>query len=150
MSQETHRSRGDRYALSALAKRRAILAAEIVQIEGQLRHRRESLLHVDATLRLLDPSIQTDAIPNKRITKRVKLFRQGELGRLILDAIRKLGGSAGTREIVTALLAAGGHGETARKAIGTRVRGNLAYQERREKVSKMGLGKGARWTLSAD
>jgi hypothetical protein len=42
------RSRGDRYALSALKNRRALLAAEIVQLERQVRARKESLGHVDA------------------------------------------------------------------------------------------------------
>ena len=41
------RSRGDRYALSALKNKRAELASEIVGIERQLRHRREALGHVD-------------------------------------------------------------------------------------------------------
>jgi hypothetical protein len=50
------RSRGDRYALSALKNKRATLAGEVVQLERQLRHRRESLVHVDACLRLLDPA----------------------------------------------------------------------------------------------
>ena len=50
---EQTRSRGDRY----------LLAAEIVQLERQLRYRKESLGHIDATLRLLDPSIAIDAIP---------------------------------------------------------------------------------------
>ena len=58
--------KGNRYALAALRDKRAVLAAEIVQLERQVRHRKESLGHVDATLRLLDPSIDTDAIPNKR------------------------------------------------------------------------------------
>jgi hypothetical protein len=52
------RSRGDRYALSALKNRRALLAAEIVQLERQVRARKESLGHVDATMRLLDPSVR--------------------------------------------------------------------------------------------
>jgi hypothetical protein len=60
----------------------------IVHLERQLRHRKDTLGHVDATLRLLDPSIDAKAIPNKRYPKRVKLFRQGELGRLILGALR--------------------------------------------------------------
>ena len=55
----------------------------------QLRHRREALGHVDATLRLLDPSIDIDQIPNKRLTRRIKLFRQGELGGLIVGVLRE-------------------------------------------------------------
>ena len=45
--------------------------------------------HVDATLRLLDPSIDIDQIPNKRLTRRIKLFRQGELGGLIVGVLRE-------------------------------------------------------------
>ena len=116
--------KGNRYALSALRNKRATIAAEIVQLERQLRHRKDSLVHVDATLKLLDPSIELDSIPTKRITRRVKLFRQGELGRLILGALRKTQGLAlSTAEIVTDVLAAGGHGEAARPTLTPRVRG---------------------------
>jgi len=144
----TERSRGDRYALSALRNRRATIAAEIVSLERQLRHCRESLVHVDATLRLLDDSIDIDAIPNKRLPRRVKLFGQGELGRMILSCFREAEGRPlATAEIVSAILAAGGHGEPARRAVGGRVRGNLAYLERRGKVCKAGSGRTARWNL---
>ena len=144
---EHTRSRGDRYALSALRNRRALLAAEIVQLDRQLRSRKESLGHVDATLRLLDPSIAIDAIPNKRTVKRIRLFRQGELGRLVLGTLRDANGPVSTAQIVKAILAAGGHGQSAKSAVAPRVRGNLAYQERRGLVLKKGRGTSVRWTL---
>jgi hypothetical protein len=84
--------KGSRYALSALKRKRASLAAEIVQLERQVQSRKDSLGHVDACLRLLDPSFPVEAIPNKRIVKHVTLFRQGELGRLILGALLKADG----------------------------------------------------------
>jgi hypothetical protein len=140
-------SRGDRYALSALRKRRALLAAEIIQLERQVRARKDSLVHVDATLKLLDPDYDSDTIRPKRIPQRIQLFRQGELGRLILGALRDGGGVLTTQEIVAAVLRAGGHGEGARKAMGQRVRANLAYLERRRKIGKSGGGPGARWSL---
>lgn len=142
------RSRGDRYALSALRNKRATIASEIVSLERQIRHRREALVHVDATLRLLDDTIDLEAIPNKRLPKHIKLFRQGELGRLILDALRNAERPLATAEIVSALLAAGGHGESARRTVAPRVRGNLAYLERRGKVQKAGSGTSARWELN--
>ena len=145
----SERSRGDRYALSALRNRRALLAAEIVSLERKIRHCKESLVHVDATLRLLDESIDIDAIPNKRPPKRIKLFGQGQLGRLILGALREAEGRPlATQEIVSAILRAGGHGESARRAVGGRVRGNLAYLERRGKVAKEGDGRNASWSLT--
>lgn len=140
--------KGNRYALTALRNKRATISAEIVQLERQLRHKRENLVHVDATLRLLDPSAEPDSIPNKRLPKRIKLFRQGELGRLILDTMRVAQGGLSTAEIVTAILHAGGHGNAARPTVGPRVRGNLAYLEKRGKVTRTHGGKSTVWSLS--
>lgn len=140
--------KGNRYALSALRDKRAVLASEIVQLERQLRHRKESISHVDATLRLLDPSIETDAIPTKRPVKRIKLFRQGELGRLILNTMRDADAPISTQDITSAILMAGGHGESARPTVMPRVRGNLAYLQRRRKVIKTGSGKGVCWHVT--
>ncbi len=102
--------------------------------------------HVDATLRLLDPSVEIDAIPNKRL-KGIKLFRQGELGRLIVG-VREADTPVSTQAITTAVLKAGGHGESARPSVMPRVRGNLAYLHNREKVAKTGSGSTTRWTLT--
>lgn len=147
MNDHLPRSRGDRYALSALKHKRASIASEIVQLERQLRHRKDMLVHVDATLRLLDPSIEVGAIRPKRPPQRIKLFRQGELGRMILNALRTSEAPMSTAEIVSAILAAGGHGEGARPTMASRVRGNLAYLERRGKVLRTGNGKGVLWSL---
>lgn len=121
-----------RYALSALKRKRVSLAAEIVQLEHQVRSRKDSLGHVDVCLRLLDPSFPVETIPNKRIDKHVTLFRQGKLS---------------TAEIVTSVLAAGIDGEDARPALRMRVRGNLGYLERWGKVLKLGARAAARWRL---
>jgi hypothetical protein len=86
-------SRCDRYALSALRKRRALLAAEIIQLEHQVRARKDSLVHVDAILKLLDPDYDSGTIRPRRIPQRIRLFRQGELARLILGALRDAGAS---------------------------------------------------------
>ena len=141
------RSRGDRYALSALRNKRASLASDIVQLERQLRHCRESLVHVDATLRLLDPSAEPGSIPTKRPIKNIKLFRQGELGRTILDVLRQASEPVSTADVVTAMLRAGGHGESARRTMAPRVRGNLAYLHSRRKVTKHQSSGVVRWTI---
>lgn len=138
----------NRYALAALKDRRATLAGEIVLLERQIRHRRESLVHVDATLHLLDPGVSTEAIPNKRPQKRIKLFRQGELGRMIVDALRNAQGEPlSTSDLVTVLLRAGGHGEAARPTLAPRVRGNLAYLARRGSVRRITENKQSSWLL---
>src|SRR5579859_2790741 len=79
----------NKYAVAALRERRAELAGEIKILESRLRHLRESLVHVDGTLRLFDPDGNPTTIRPKRPYKRVKLFGQGKLSRLILDTLRK-------------------------------------------------------------
>jgi hypothetical protein len=139
---------GNKYALAALKDKRATLAGEIADLKKQLQWRQQQLDHVDACLTIFEPGFDIDAIGKKLVRRRVKLFRQGELGRLIVDALRRAGKPLGTHEIVTALLEAGGHGESARSALTPRVRGNLAYQEGRRVVRKLGRSSGATWELA--
>ena len=137
-------SRGDRYALSALRKRRVILAAEVIQLQSQIRARKDSLAHVDATSKLLDPEYDAGTVHPRRIPQRIRLFRQGELGRLILGALRDGDDGLSTGEIVKAR----GHGASARAAMEQRVRANLAYLLRRGRVAKCGNGKGVKRGLT--
>lgn len=139
----------NKYALAALKKKRATIASEIVQLERKLEHRQDSLTHIDATLQILDPSVDPDAIPNARITKRVKLFRHGELNRLILGAFRNSDGALHTtKEVVTAVIESGGFGENSRAAMTSRVRGNLTYLRKQGKLEKIGERLNARWRVS--
>jgi hypothetical protein len=74
---------GNRYALAALKEKPATLSSEIIQFERQIRYRKDLLVHADATLPMLDPEIEIDSIPNKRLVKHINIFRQGELGQLV-------------------------------------------------------------------
>jgi hypothetical protein len=143
------RSRGARYAISALTNKRATLAAEIVQLERQIRSRKDGLQHVDACLRLLDPSIAVEDIPNKRLPKHVNIFRQGELGRRILGVLREAEGKPlSTPEIATAIMETDAIPSEARNTIRIRVRSGLGYLQRNGKVSKLGSMSDARWRLA--
>jgi len=53
--------------------------------------------------------------------KRVKLFDQGELSRMVLDVLRNAGKPVTTPEAFTAVLAASGNDESAKPALGGRV-----------------------------
>lgn len=141
--------KGNRYAMAALRDKRATLASEIIQLERQLRHRRDMLVHIDATLRFLDPDIDVAAIPNKRPPQRVMLFRQWELTRAVFDAMRQHDGPVALVEIVTAVMKDKGLGPDSRPALFSKVRSTLAYQQRAGKVTKTGEQKAARWHLVA-
>jgi hypothetical protein len=143
----TDNENGNRYALHALKDKRATLAGEIADLKKQLQWRQTQLDHVDACLTIFEPTGDPSTIPAKMVRKRVKLFRQGELGRLIVDALRRAGKPIGTHAIATALLDAGGYGESARPSLTPRVRGNLAYLEKAGKVAKAGKGALVVWSL---
>jgi hypothetical protein len=142
--------KGNKYAIAALKDRRATLAGEIERFKQGIRDREDQLSHLDATLRVLDPSYRADTIAPKRL-RRVKLFGNGELNRLILDALRRANGKAlTTPQIAEAIIATKGYGHEAKHALIRRVRANLSYlQRKRRLVSKTGERLTAKWSLAS-
>jgi hypothetical protein len=116
-------------------------------MKKQIKWREDRLAHVDATIAIFEPGFDIGSLPLKRLCKRVKLFKQGELGRLIFDALRRAGGPIPTADVVTAVMEAQGYEEGARSAFAPRVRGNLVYQRVRGTIAKIGNGNEARWKL---
>ena len=76
------------HVVSALVRKRAELAGEIEAAEKRVARLRADLLHLDATLRLFDAEAEPLAIPPKRPWRRTGWFRNGELPRRVLDALR--------------------------------------------------------------
>ena len=139
---------GNKYALAALKRQRGVLAGEIVSLKKRLVWAEGQLVHVDATLHLLDPATTPETLPSIRPQKRIKLFRQGELGRLIVDALRRAGAPLSADNVVSSVLAATGHDESARAALKPRIRGNLAYLQKSGRVTKTGRGMSVTWALA--
>lgn len=142
--------KGNKYAIHALRDRRATLAGEIIKFKQGIRDREEQLIHLDATLRILDPSYRADTLPPKRL-RRVKLFGGGELNRLIHDSLRRAEDRPlSNMEIAQAIVAAKGYGEDSLPALARRVRANLSYLLReRGTVVKIGERMAARWKLAS-
>jgi hypothetical protein len=88
----------NKYALAALKERRAAIAGEISSLESRLRYLRQLVEHVDGTLRMFS-DIDPCTIPPKKPYKRVNLFKEGELNRLVLGALRKAGKPLSTEEV---------------------------------------------------
>ena len=138
----------NKYALAALRERRAELAGEITAAEQHLRHLKQTILHVDGTLRLFDPAADPSKIAAKRPYKRTKLFGAGKLNRLILDALRKEGRPVTTAEVVATIVTELGFGEDAARGLRNRVRANLRYLEKGDRALKEASGPGATWKLA--
>jgi len=144
----TQTENGNRYALTALKDRRASVAGEITACQKRLQWLKESLAHIDGALRLFEPGADPEAIGEKKAYRRVKLFAQGELNRLILDQMRKAEGPLSTAEIAAGIIRELGHDESAAKGMTHRVRANLQYLHReRALVNKHGQGRETRWSI---
>lgn len=138
---------GNRYAIAALKDRRATMAGEIVRFKQGIRDREKQLAHLDATLRVLDPSYRADTVAPKRL-RQVKLFGSGELNRLIIDELRRADGQPmACHEIAKAIVAHKGYGAEAIHALTRRVRANLSYLIKHRRVVKAGDRTTATWTL---
>ena len=65
----------DERLLEALIEKRASIAGEILGLEKQLSARRAAIIHIDATLKLLDPTIKIAETRSKRPMYALWLFR---------------------------------------------------------------------------
>ena len=136
------------YAIPALKEKRAMIAGRVISLRKQITRHQKELANLDATIVLFDPTYRIGSIKPKRTHKRSKLFKLGELGRLIIDALRRAGEPLDTNQVVTAVAAAIGEAKASEAVLHSTVRSNLAYLVRRGKVTQIGKGVGTKWQLS--
>jgi uncharacterized coiled-coil protein SlyX len=104
-----------REIILALRDKRSELADAIAELERQVDRQRADLGHVDATIRLFDPSIEDE--PSRSTTPRAhnNWFRPGECRRRIYDVLREATEPMTTRDVVAGVMKAKGlPGEDAR------------------------------------
>ena len=135
------------YALKALRQKRATLAGEIVQLEKTIAWKRSQLEHVDATLEVFglpDPRGIKPVKPYRRIA----LFKQGELSRLVRDALRESGKAVRTRAVIEAVGKKLGADHAGMHALTHRVTASLEYLSRHKgAVEKIGKRSKITWRL---
>jgi hypothetical protein len=141
----------DTYAISTLTTKRAKIAGLILDLEKQLADYRASLAHIDAVLKLLDPTIKLSAIRAVgRMADRSGYFAVGELSARCLDGAREAG-ERGVSPDDLALKAMADKGLQGDQRIRTdficRFHWALGRLQRGGKLDKIGHGKGVRWRL---
>src|SRR5260370_9990139 len=92
------------HVIGALRNKRAELAGVVSQLEKQLVQERANLTHLDATMRLFDPSSQPKEIRPKQQRERRAWFRQGECLRLIYDELRDASQPVTTRQLAERIM----------------------------------------------
>ena len=92
------------HVLIGLVAKRGELAGEVEHHSRELQRLAEALDHVEATIRLFDPSYELSALPARKRGSRHQWFGSGECQRLVLEALRDavepLSGRALAREVV--------------------------------------------------
>ena len=136
------------FAIPALKEKRAAIAGRIISLKKQITKHHKELARLDATITLFEPSYRIGSIKPIRKQRRSKLFKLGELGRLIKDALRRAnGGPLSTAEVVAAVAVAIGEAKASEAVLRATVRSNLAYMARRDKVFKLGERGSTKWRL---
>jgi len=135
------------YGFAALKQKRAEITGRIKTLRQEIQKLENDLAHLDATMRLFDPSYPVESVKPRR-AERLHLFKQGQLIRLVLDALRHGKKPLSTAEVATYVVKAIGQDESARPIIHNRVRASLAHLEKvRGLVVKVGERTNARWQL---
>lgn len=135
------------FAIPALKDKRAAIAGRVISLKKQIVRHQKELANLDATIVLFDPTYKVGSIKPRRTQKRSKLFKLGELGRLIIDALRRAGTPQDTGEVTAAVSAAIGQGKASEAVLRASVRSNLDYLARRGKVAKAGHREQTVWQL---
>jgi hypothetical protein len=97
--------RSNRYAINALKERRAEIDGEIEACRRRVETLTEAIIHLDASLALLDPTYDAASVRPKRPYRQVRLFGGRKLTSLILDALRRAERPLSTQEAVSAVTA---------------------------------------------
>jgi hypothetical protein len=114
---------------------------------------REALAHIDATLRLFDPTLAVSKIQGKRPQTRSKLFAPGERSRLCREVLRDAVEPLSAEAILRQIAAARGidmNDDRLRSELIARFLQTLHRLAESGAVARVGRGIGVLWTISGN
>jgi hypothetical protein len=136
--------------VNALIEKRSAIGGIIADLEERTRQARADLAHIDATLRIFDPSAEPTAIKDKRPYQRSGVFASGEISRRIRDMLRVAQEPLSAETFVRHAMTDKGMEPEDKTARQTLIRAFLWRLHRMHlagAVTKIGHGIGVRWTL---
>jgi hypothetical protein len=91
--------------LSGLVKRRAALAGELEAAQAEARRLHADIAALDAVIRQFDPAYPVDAIATKRPRTATGEVTGGDMGRTVLDVLRRAGGPLTIAQVAERIVA---------------------------------------------
>lgn len=142
----------NKYAVAALVRLRQEIAFRVNEQERETEKARADLVHIDAVIRMIAPSLDIEAIPERlRRPRRLEYFSHGEISRRVFDCLRERGGEIAAIDVVRKAMADKGlsfDGDRhTRIEFGRRITMQLNALGRKGKVAKLGFGRSVRWRL---
>jgi hypothetical protein len=139
------------YMVTGLVKKRAELAGEIEAGHNRLRELVNQLEHLDATLRIVAPDMEVEAIRPKAFRPPDDWSKRGQMSRLVLSILRTSKEPLTTREIAAQMLLERAMDAEDQKMLRTMTkRVGAALREQRDRgrvLSEDGPGTYQLWTV---
>jgi hypothetical protein len=135
--------------LAALIRLHAELGGKIFENRKEARRLAGDMVHLEAVIRMFDPSFNVRSIAARRRYKGNGLYKRGTLLRHALDVLRAASEPLTSREVVLAMLAAKGVASPTTKQIRDLyggVQSSLRNYEGKS-VERVGEGMPMRWRL---
>lgn len=105
------------HVVSGLVAKRSEVSGLISHYQQEIGRLQSDMQHLDATIKLFDPEYDLRTIKTKQVRARNHYFDNGECHRLMLEALRELGGQASTAQIVQRVFARKGFEADAHHAV---------------------------------
>ena len=138
-------SASPRYGISSLLNKRHQIEGQMIGLRCDLAEMEALIKRIDDALVILDPAYDAASLPRRKSRKRVRLFNNGELGRLIVVFLRQAKSPLGCHDIAARV--AERRGVPPSVLITRRVRSNLTYLESQGRIIRVGRGKGTKWAI---
>ena len=136
-------------AVFALKRLHAELGGKIKENRREAQRLAENMRHVEAVMKMMDPSVNLREIAPRRRNKHTSPYKRGEVFRAVLSVLREAGEPMTSRAISEALLRKAGIAEPPLKQIRDMV-GSVHTSLRNHQgtaIERVGDGMPARWTL---
>ncbi len=140
--------KGFRYAVCSLKAKRAEIDGAIAELELQLKHLRNDMAKVDDILRILSPTFDPTQIAPRKALKHLNLFKQGELGALIVGVLRADNRPLTNLEISQVIIERSGYAKELWVPVRRRCCANLHYLENQGRVTKVSSHRTAKWMIA--
>lgn len=105
------------HVVSGLVAKRSEVSGLISHYQHEIARLQGDMQHLDATIKLFDPEYDLRTIRAKQVRQHSRMFANGECHRLMLEALREMGGQGSTGEIAQRIHARKGFEEDALKAV---------------------------------